>query len=81
GQRIEAHGVTILGPTNLPAELPLHASQMYSRNATEFVMELAPAGAIRLDMENEVIRDSLITHEGEIRHQPTRAALGMEAAT
>ena len=75
GGRIRHAGVTILGPLNLPAELPVHASQMYSRNVAALLGELVKDGQMNLDMENEIIRGMLITHEGRIVHEPTRNAL------
>ena len=60
---------------NLPAELPVHASQMYSRNVGALLGELVRDGQMNLDMENEIIRGMLITHEGRIVHEPTRNAL------
>ncbi|MFP4356352.1 MAG: Re/Si-specific NAD(P)(+) transhydrogenase subunit alpha [Phycisphaerae bacterium] len=68
--------VTILGPTNLPAQLPLHASQMFSRNVATFLGEfITKEGQLNLDMENEVVAGSIITHEGEIKHELTLKAI------
>jgi NAD(P) transhydrogenase subunit alpha len=74
---VEHKGVTIMGPTNLPSMLPLHASQMYARNVREFIMELLDAETkeLNLDFENEVIAGSAITHGGEVRHGPTKEKL------
>ena len=74
-ERVEAHGVTIFGPTNLPAELPVHASQMYARNVAAFVGELAPEGAVRIDPDNEILSAMLVTHEGRLvgKFAPTPA--------
>lgn len=75
GERIERHGVRILGPLNLPSEMAWHSSQMLSRNGVEFVCELAPKGSLHIDMDNEVIRGSLITHDGGLLHEPTQDAI------
>lgn len=63
---IVEHGVTILGPSNLPATVPLHASQMYARNLLTFLKELTKDGALDIDMENEVLRETLLTRDGEV---------------
>ena len=65
-QRVRHEGVTILGPTNLPASLPIHASLMFARNVATFLKELIVEGEIKIDMDNEVIRGTLITHEGKV---------------
>ncbi len=66
--------IKILGPTNLPAQLPLHASLMFARNVAAFCGELLVDGKVRIDMENEILRATLITRDGEIVHETTRAA-------
>jgi NAD(P) transhydrogenase subunit alpha len=61
------HGVTILGPTNLPTTIPFHASQMYAKNLTNFLKEITDEkGNFVLDMENEVHRDTLLTDSGRV---------------
>jgi len=77
GQRIERNGVAIVGPLNLPASVPAHASLMFSRNAAAFVSDLLQDGDLRIDLDDEVVRGALITHEGEVLHAPTREALGL----
>lgn len=72
------NGVTILGPTNLPSEVPEHASQMYSRNITTFFQYLCKNGTISYDSEDEIIRDTLVMKDGQIVHamlNPERAAV------
>jgi NAD(P) transhydrogenase subunit alpha len=63
---VERHGVTIHGPTNLPATMPVHASQLYARNVTELLKELVKDGAIALDFEDEVVKGACVTHAGAI---------------
>lgn len=60
------HGVTVLGPTNLPSTVPFHASQMYAKNLVTFLKELTKDGLLALDMENEVHCDTLLTRGGEV---------------
>ena len=74
-QRIDHKGVLILGPTNLPAEVPVHASIMFSRNAAAFVSELLREGRANIDMDNPIIRETLITHQGEITNEAVKKIL------
>jgi NAD/NADP transhydrogenase alpha subunit len=68
GTTAVSNGVSILGPTNLPSEMPWHASTLYSRNLTAFVLAFWKDGAFNLDLDDEIIRGALVTHGGEIRH-------------
>lgn len=79
GREVKAHGVTILGPTNLPSEVPANASQMYSKNLTTFLGHLMSDGEIRLDLDDEITRGALLTHEGEIANERV-SALAEEAS-
>lgn len=80
GQRIVAHGVVVEGPTNLPATMPVHASQLYSRNLLAFVTHLlahgltpaAGSGPMGIDLDDEIVRSTCITHAGQIIHPATR---------
>jgi len=76
-ERVVAHGVTILGPTNLVAEAPYHASQMYSKNIATFARQLISEGELKLDLEDEVIQDTLLAREGEVVHSRLREMLGL----
>jgi H+-translocating NAD(P) transhydrogenase subunit alpha len=67
GAEIVRHGVSILGPLNLPSTQPLHASQMYARNVQAFLGHLVSDGALRLDFEDQITRDTCVTHAGEVR--------------
>lgn len=75
-REVEKHGVHILGYSNLPATVPQDASTMYSRNLMALLGEIIKDGEIRIDLENDVIDPSLLVHEGEVRHQPTREMMG-----
>jgi NAD(P) transhydrogenase subunit alpha len=75
-QRVEKHGVVLMGPTNLPSEIPYHASQMYSNNITKYLLNMVKDGQINLDVEDEIIRDTLITQDGEIVNARVRELLG-----
>ena len=65
-QQVVEHGVTILGPTNLPSTAPYHASQMFAKNASTFLMLLVKEGKLEMDMEDEVIRETLVARGGEV---------------
>jgi NAD(P) transhydrogenase subunit alpha len=67
GAEIVHNGVSILGPLNLPATMPLHASLMYARNVQAFLGHLVQEGALRLDFEDQITRDTCVTHAGEVR--------------
>ena len=66
---VVAHGVTILGPTNLPATVPYHASQMYSRNITTFLTHLMKDGELTLSADDEITRETLVTRDGQVVHE------------
>jgi NAD(P) transhydrogenase subunit alpha len=70
-------GVTILGPTNLPSTVPYHASQMYAKNVTTFLLHLVKDGAVTLDPFDEITRDTLIAQGGEVVNARVRQALGL----
>ena len=67
GTEIVRNGVVILGPVNLPSTLPLHASQMYAKNLSAFLGHVVQDGRLRLDFEDPIIRDTCVTHAGEVR--------------
>lgn len=75
GQTVVVDGVQIAGPTDILSTMASDASRMYSRNLAEFLSLLAPKGTLNLDMEDQILRDTLVTHEGKVVHEPTRLAL------
>jgi H+-translocating NAD(P) transhydrogenase subunit alpha len=73
------HGdVLILGPTDLAAGTPIHASQMYSRNIEALVLHIVQDGELKLDAEDEIVRDCLVTDNGSIVHPRVSATLTEE---
>lgn len=66
GETVIEHGVTIIGVYNLASTVPYHASQMYSRNVTSFLLHLAKDGKLDLNTEDEIIRETLVTKDGEV---------------
>lgn len=72
---VNHNGVTVLGPSNLPATVPLNASEMYSRNVTNFLGGLIKDGQVNIDLDDEVIAGTLVTYEGQIVHPRVRSLL------
>jgi NAD(P) transhydrogenase subunit alpha len=81
GETLDADGVTILGPTNLPASVPFHASQMYSKNVATFLLNMVKEGKLNIDLEDEIVRGSLVTRDGEVLQPQVREALGLATAS
>ncbi len=69
-EEVRADGVTILGPLNLPATVPTHASQMFSRNMVTLLVHLIKDGAVTVDLADEITGAMIVTHQGEIRSEP-----------
>jgi NAD(P) transhydrogenase subunit alpha len=74
-ETVTENGVSIYGPTNLPSEAPLHASQMYTRNVAAFLRHLAPEAQLTLDLEDELTSGPLVSHEGKVVHEAVKARL------
>jgi NAD(P) transhydrogenase subunit alpha len=80
GETVDEGGVTIMAPLNLPASLPLHASLLFSRNLTAFLLAFTKDKAFQLDLNDDIQQGALITHAGEVRHARTREALAKEGS-
>jgi proton-translocating NAD(P)+ transhydrogenase subunit alpha len=76
GVTVEAGGVRISGPLNLPATIPYHASQMYAKNIATFVKYLVKDGRLGLNREDEIVSETLVTFEGEVVHPRVKEAIG-----
>ncbi|HUJ39249.1 MAG TPA: Re/Si-specific NAD(P)(+) transhydrogenase subunit alpha [Candidatus Acidoferrales bacterium] len=72
GEKIIVNGVTIVGWFNLASSVPYHASQLYARNISSFLTHLVKEGKVQLNLEDEITRETLVTHEGEIVHSRVR---------
>jgi H+-translocating NAD(P) transhydrogenase subunit alpha len=72
GEVVDANGVLVVGPVNLPAAVGRHASEMYSKNILNFLAPAISDGSIAIDWEDEVFAGSVLTHDGQVRHGPTR---------
>jgi NAD(P) transhydrogenase subunit alpha len=80
GETVVANNVKIVGPVNLPALLGRNASEMYARNLYNFISPAIEEGELKIDWEDEVFASSALTHDGEIKHEPTREAIEGGAA-
>lgn len=80
GKDVVKHDVIISGHLNLPASMPMHASQMYSRNMHALLSHLIKKNELALDFNDEITRDTCITHQGEIKHEATKNALSAVTA-
>jgi proton-translocating NAD(P)+ transhydrogenase subunit alpha len=77
GETIEVDGATIVGSIQLATEVPHDASQMYARNVAAFLVNLIEDGAVNLNLEDEIIQGTLLTHDGEVVAERVRGALGL----
>ena len=76
GEDVKQNGVTIMGPLNLPATLPGHASQMYARNVAAFLLHLVKDGKLVPDFADEITRATCVTHDGQILNEAVRRLSG-----
>jgi NAD(P) transhydrogenase subunit alpha len=72
GHTVVAYGVTIIGQINIASSVPYHASYMYARNITALLLHLVREGTVRLDLEDDIIRETLLTRGGELVHERVR---------
>jgi H+-translocating NAD(P) transhydrogenase subunit alpha len=79
GETVVEHGVTIIGQTNLASTVPYHASQMYARNLTAFLLNMVKDGKFQFDEADEIHRETLLTRDGEIVNARVREFLGLPA--
>jgi len=74
-REIVVHGVRIIGHTNVPASVPMDASILYARNVSALLLHITKKGALALDLADDITRGTLLTHAGEIMHEPTAKRL------
>jgi NAD(P) transhydrogenase subunit alpha len=79
GETIVYHGVTIFGPANLVAEMPVHASMLYSRNVSNFLQLILKKGELVIDHADEIIKGSCVAHAGQVVNERVSAALKARA--
>src|SRR5215468_648106 len=79
GEKVVKHGVTIIGLINLASTVPFHASQMYARNVTAFLLHLVKDRTLQLNIEDQIVRDTLMTRAGEIVNTRLRVFYALPA--
>ncbi len=75
GKTVKKHGVTIIGEPNLPSLVPTHSSEMYAKNLLGLITYISKDGKVELNLENEIVKGALITHNGEVVHQRIKELL------
>jgi NAD(P) transhydrogenase subunit alpha len=81
GETVDHNGVLILGPLNLAATVPAHASQLYSRNLTTFLSLIVDKGNLKIDMADEILKGACVAYQGGNVHPKVAAALGNPVAS
>ena len=79
GEIVVEHGVTIIGTINLASRVPFHASQMYARNISAFLMHLVKDGKLQLNLDDEIVRETLVTRDGEVVNERVREFFSLPA--
>ncbi|UCF68146.1 MAG: Re/Si-specific NAD(P)(+) transhydrogenase subunit alpha [Acidobacteriota bacterium] len=78
-ETVVEHGVTIIGPVNLPASVPFHASQMYAKNLTNLIELFVKDGKMDLDVDDEIVQGTMVTRGGRVVHPAVCELLGIPA--
>ena len=81
GKEVVKHGVTIIGPINIASTVPFHASQMYARTVTNYLMHLCKDGRVELNLDDELTRGPLVTREGQVVHEVVKATVAAGSGT
>ena len=79
GEVVEAGGVRIFGPLNLPSTVPYHASQMYAKNIATFLKYLIKDSQLNIDVQDEIVRETLVTSGGQVVHPRVLESMGLAA--
>lgn len=77
GQTVQVGNAIIVGPTNIPSRMPVHASEMYAKNLYNLLSPFVKDGALILDWEDDVLKGACLTHGGEVRHAHVKQVLGL----
>ena len=80
GETVVHRGVTVLGPLNLPAMVPHHASQLYAKNISTFLLHLVSKGALQVNLDDEITAGTLVARDGKVVHPMVLEAMGAAAA-
>ena len=79
GKEVRVGPAHVVGPVNLPNRMPVHSSEMFSKNLLNFITPMVTEGLLNLDFTDEVVAGSALTHAGEVRHPVVKRVLGLEA--
>jgi len=79
GEKVVEHGVSIIGSINLASSVPYDASHMYARNLNNFLLNMMRDGQLRLNMDDEIVRNTLVTQGGEIVNPRVREFFSLPA--
>ncbi len=77
GETVEKGGVSVIGPVNVPSSIPYHASQMYSKNIANLVLLMVKDEKLEIDLEDEILKDSLVTDDGNVVNERVKESLGL----
>ena len=75
GKKVKKHGVTIIGEPNLPSLVPTNSSDMYSKNILSLIQHIGKGGKVELKLDDEIVKGSLITHDGSVVHDRIKALI------
>ncbi|MFN8121511.1 MAG: Re/Si-specific NAD(P)(+) transhydrogenase subunit alpha [Thermoleophilia bacterium] len=78
GQTTDVGGVKVIGPVNLPATIPTHASLMYAKNVANFLQLMVADGHVNPEVDDDIVRETMVTRGGQVVHPRVREALGQE---
>ncbi len=79
GEDVHVGDVVVIGARNMPSAMPVHASRLYATNVTNLLLLMTADGRVVPDFDDEIVIGVCVTHDGEVRHEPTRELLGSEA--
>ncbi len=77
GETVNKDGVSVIGPVNVPSSIPYHASQMYSKNIANLVLLMVKDEKLEIDLEDEILKESLITDDGNVVNERVKESLGL----
>jgi NAD(P) transhydrogenase subunit alpha len=80
GETVRAHDVTILGPTNLPAQMPVHASQLYAKTVSAMIEEFVEEGRFVTNFDDDIFDGACLTHDGDVHNERVRNLLTEETS-
>ncbi|TXT36309.1 MAG: NAD(P) transhydrogenase subunit alpha [Planctomycetota bacterium] len=78
-ETVVENGVSVIGCVNLPTTVPFHASQMFSRNVTTFLLSLVKEGCWAINREDEIVQGTLVTADGQVVHPMVHEMLASDA--